>query len=498
MSIIIQAGHKSSKSKQLMEKLYERGLSKPVDSYTHKMTPQQVSETLYKVLTREDMSFANEKMADNVMTDFLLANLDAESWGWESDKNLASLEYWQQIEPDVGFILVFDHPKNILKEFTNITLTAGMIDQAMDEWVSYHQKMLDFLSSNNDKCILIEGKGALSNISKYKDEVKKITNSLELKSGWQVASYEEALVTDLGGDTNIINELVTNEILSKFPELIDVFNSLLSKASLKISENIFKTKRLDLDSLVSVVNYFNESEQRKSYELEKTNTKLSKAYSEIASLKKSIDIHLGNTRVLEEKLNQENKKLIESIEDYNSLSENSKKTIDDLKKQAKDFESQSIESVENENIQLINQIHVLQEALEKYLKDEAKQVVADVKQSKPIPIYYGAADRIKKDLPYRVGSAIINHSKSPSSIARLPSAVIKEFRDFDRNMKKNENLPAIEEYEDADDAIKVKSHLSYIIGFTITDALKYPSSIPKLPFKLSRDVLSFKLDKRKK
>ncbi|MGP5457121.1 hypothetical protein ACTXMD_01545 [Psychrobacter celer] len=498
MSIIVQAGHKTSKSKQVMEKLYERGLSRPNDSYTHNMTAEQVSETLYEVLARENMSSANEKMADNVMTDFLLANLDFENWGWESDKNLAGLEYWQQNEPDVGFVLVFDHPSNILKEFADVALTIDMIDQAMNEWVDYHQKMLDFLSSNDEKCILIEGKSALSNISKYKDEVKKIIDSLELKSGWQVASYEESLVAGLGGNTNIINELATNEILSKFPKLIDVFNSLLSKASLKTSENIFKTKRLDLDSLVSAVNYFNESEQRKNYELEKINTKLSKAYSEIASLKKSIDIHVGNTRILEEKLNQENKKLIESIKDYNSLSKDSKKIIDDLKKQAEDIKSQSIESIENENTQLINQIHVLQENLEKYLKNEDKQVVADVKQSKPIPIYYGAADRMKEDLPYRVGSAIINHSKSPSSIARLPSAVIKEYRDFDRNMKKNENLPAIEEYEDADDAMKVKSHLSYIIGLTITDALKSPSSIPKLPFKLSRDVLSFKLDKRKK
>ena len=498
MSIIIQTGHKSSKSKQLMEKLYESGLSRPNNSFTHKVTPEQASEKLCKILMREDMSSASEKMADNVMTDFLLANLDSENWGWESNKNLASLEYWGEVEPDVGFILVFDHPSNIFKEFADVVLTTDMIDLAMSEWVDYHQKMLDFLSSNDEKCILIEGKGALSNISKYKDEVEKITNSLELKSGWQVASYEESLVTGLGGNTNIINELAANEILSKFPELIDVFNSLLSKASLKTSENIFKTKRLDLDSLVSAVNYFNESEQRKNYELEKINTKLLKAYNEISSLKKSIDIHVGNTRVLEEKLNQENKKLIESIKDYNLLSKDSKKTIGDLKKQAEDIKFQSIKSIENENTQLINQIHVLQENLEKYLKNEDKQVVTDVKQSKPRPMYYGAADRIKEDLPYRVGSAIINHSKSPLSIARLPSAVVKEYRDFDRNMKKNENLPAIEEYEDADDSIKVKSHLSYIIGLTVTDTLKSPNSIPKILFKLSRDVLSFKLDKRKR
>ena len=498
MSIIVQSGHETSKSKQLMKKLYERGLSRPADSYTNQMTPEQVSETLYKVLARKNISPANEKMADNVMIDFLLANLDSENWGWESDKNLANLEYWGEVEPDVRFVLVFDHPSNILKEFANVVLTTDMIYQAMNEWVDYHQKMLDFLAFNNEKCILIEGEGALSNITKYKDEIRKITNSLELKSGWQVASYEESLITGLGGDQNIINELTTNEILSKFPELIDIFNSLLSKASLKTSENIFKTKRLDLGSLVSALNYFNESEQRKNHELEKINTKLSKAYSEIASLKKSIEIHVGNTKLLEEKLSKENKKLIESIKDYNSLSKDSKKTIDDLKNQAEYFHSQSIESIENENTQLINQIHVLQENLEKYLKNEDKKLVTDVRHSQLRPMYYGAADRVKQDLPYRVGSAIINHSKSPLSIARLPSAVVKEYRDFDRNMKKNENLPAIEEYEDADDAMKVKSHLSYIIGLTITDALISPSNIPKIPFKLSRDIISFKLDKKKK
>lgn len=171
MSIIVQAGHKTSKSKQLMEKLYERGLSRPNDSYTHKMTPEQVSENLYKVLVREGMSSANEKMADNVMVDFLLANLDSENWGWESSKNIYALDHWLKLEESVGFILVFDHPKAIFESSSINTLTVESLNQRIEDWVEYNQSLLDFYDKNQDKCILIEGYSALKNVAALKEQV---------------------------------------------------------------------------------------------------------------------------------------------------------------------------------------------------------------------------------------------------------------------------------------------------------------------------------------
>lgn len=86
MSIIIQTGHRSSNSKLLMQKLYNRGLSEPLHSYTHQLTSQQIADTIFKVISRNSTAVTNNKLIDNVMTDFLLSNLDFENWGWESEK----------------------------------------------------------------------------------------------------------------------------------------------------------------------------------------------------------------------------------------------------------------------------------------------------------------------------------------------------------------------------------------------------------------------------
>lgn len=484
MSIIVQAGHKTSKSKQLMEKLYERGLSKPADSYTHKMTPEQVSENLYKVLVREDMSSANEKMADNVMIDFLLANLDSENWGWESDKNLASLEYWQQLESDVRFILVFDHPKNVLNNLTSKKITIELLDQVMSDWVSYHQAMLDFFEKNQDTAILIEGGCALKNINSLGVQVKNIAKTIQLKSSWQVISGTAISIENSNSSSqlqlNVVKDNIFAEIINKYPEAIKVFNTLLDKSSIKNSDLIYKTKRTSLDSLVESLNYLQLEEEKKS------------------SL-----AHIGKNLAQKD---QENQRLNRELQESNSkrqVLENELKKINN-RTEEQTQSNQSVNSdIEKENELLIVQIHQLQEELERYYIENKKlkssevskseQTITDLEQQ---PTHYGAAERIKQDLPYRLGEKILK-AKQPKHIVSLPFVLAKEYSDFQKNGLSVEKLPPIELYKDAYEADKVKEHLSYKVGKVLVDSTKSPKKMVTLPKNLSKEVVGFYKNKKK-
>lgn len=478
MSIIVQSGHETSKSKQLMKKLYERGLSRPADSYTNQMTPEQVSETLYKVLARENMSSANEKMADNVMIDLLLANLDSENWGWESDKNLASLEYWGEVEPDVRFILVFDHPKNVLNNLISEKITIELLDQIMSEWVSYHQTMLGFFEKNQDKAILVEGVFAIKDINSLGVQLKNIAQTLQLKSSWQVmngsASSIESSNTKLQLQFNVVKNNIFAEIINKYPEVIEIFNTLLDKASIKNSDLIYKTKRTSLDSLVESLNYLEFEEDKKS---------------SLANIEKSLE----QKELEAQRLNRE---LQESNSKRQVLENELKKVSNRIEEKAQSSHPVSTD-IEKENELLIVQLHQLQEELERYYIENKKlksnevgksdRTIRDLEQQ---PTHYGAAERIKQDLPYRLGEKIVK-AKQPKHIVSLPFVLAKEYSDFQKNDVSVEKLPPIELYKDAYEADKVKEHLSYKVGKVLVDSTKSPKKMITMPKNLTKEVVEF-------
>lgn len=482
MSIIVQVGHDSSKSKQLMKKLYERGLNTPINSYTHKMTPQQVSETLYKVLGKGDISLADEKIADNVMTDLLLANLDSENWGWEAKRNLFSLYYWQQMDPNIGFIFVFDNPIHLLIALEDTLLTVEFVDNAMEEWIQYHQIMLTLIEKYEDNVILVEGAYGIDNISKLSEPVKRIASTLHLRSSWQVASivtsHSDGLKTNSDEYADVTTSHISNEILRKYPEAIRVFNLLLSKTSVKSSEPIYKTKHADLDSLLSALKYLDRN-KNKNLELLEDQNKLLKEKLEATDLEKK--------RVVKQSLVDQ--KLINQY----------KAELDQLRKSESSTDTSiSKESLKKENDMLLEQLHHTQEELEKYyLKSQCRsspslhEKNADQQQFKTA-VYYGAADRVKQDLPYRLGATMVSHSKSVKDLAGLPYSLVKEYKSFKGSNSNQQLLPKMEEYYDIHEAEKVKSHLSYKLGKMLVEGMSSPKDFVKLPFRMSKETIKFK------
>ena len=509
MSIIIQTGHETSKSKQLMEKLYERGLSRPNDSYTHKMTPDQVSENLYKVLVRESMSSANERMTDNIMIDLLLANLDFENWGWESNKNLTSLEYWGQIEPDVRFILVFDHPHNILKELSDMDLTSDMIDHSMKEWVNYHQKVLNFLKNNDKKAILVEGEGAISNTNDLSKQVKNLATNLHFKSSWQLlnTNNQKPLVScKSNSESNVLAEVLAIEILRKYPEVIKTFNLMLEKACIKYSDSIYKTKSLDLDKLLQAINYTKNFKLDKSTVIEKEKYYLKEKHfleSEVSNkekLKEFFENENAKLKKINNTLKEGKQELETEILKSRHIADQYKSELYHLKEKYSNKANASILKLEEENKLVVKQLHRTQEELENiYNKfEEPKYSIEDNVNTPPEKINIfnikniSAADKIKKDLPYRLGSKIVS-TKKPRDLAVLPLALANEYRKFKKDGSNNiVNLSIIEDSRDFEEVEKVKKHLSYQIGVILVEGFKSPKKIINIPIKISKEIIRFK------
>ncbi|WP_350561907.1 hypothetical protein [Psychrobacter sp. CAL346-MNA-CIBAN-0220] len=493
MSIIIQTGHPSSSSAMLIEMLYERGLNRANPSNVQKLSANQIADTLNKIIGRSQDNTTN-KLADNLAVDFLLANIDQDSWGWEASSNLLALPYWASLDKNSRFVLVFDHPQKLLSHLELEELTETNIDTVMQEWLTYHSAMLDFWNKNQDKCVLLEGKAAIKKIVKTKGLLESLNDSLVLKSGWETGIHSRVEKTDLECNGNITSKLIVNELIKNYPKVISIFNVLLTKGDLIESSSIYKTKKPEvkllvealIDSKKSIDNLANNLEEKEILETrqlkETINNKdivIKDILKELETLKienKDINIELLRLRDTEKgnKELEHNKVIVENIQELENLKHTFNKEIS----------------------WLTEELHKTQDLLEdsynKNIVIEAKATVKALAASaKPVTIYHSPESRTKNDLPYRLGAAMIR-TKTIKDAVLLPAVLTKEYHKFKEIEQELISLPALENANDILEVEKLRGHLSYKLGNTVTKSLESPRKFIALPLNISKEIMKFK------
>ncbi|EKP8487079.1 hypothetical protein ACRWU3_22730 [Escherichia coli] len=157
-----------------------------------------------------------------------------------------------------------------------------------------------------------------------------------------------------------------------------------------------------------------------------------------------------------------------------------------------DEQAQKFEILKQENELLLTQVHKVQEELERYFLENQK-----LKQHQT-PAYYGAAERIKQDLSYRLGATMISRSRSLTGWLGMPQALAAERRAWLQfNSKQSTKiLPPVTIYRDAHEAERVKNHLSYRLGQVLISNGGSIVGWVKLPFAISREVRKFRQQRK--
>ena len=128
------------------------------------------------------------------------------------------------------------------------------------------------------------------------------------------------------------------------------------------------------------------------------------------------------------------------------------------------------QELKEENELLLLQLHQVQEELERYYLENQKLKIGSAHKPKAeARDYYGAADRIKRQLSYRLGSVMIEKSRTLGGWLSMPFALQAEAKRFhqEKAARKGGKLPPIAHYRDAHEAERVKQHLSYRLGSTL-------------------------------
>ncbi|EFK3895918.1 sulfotransferase family protein, partial [Escherichia coli] len=171
-----------------------------------------------------------------------------------------------------------------------------------------------------------------------------------------------------------------------------------------------------------------------------------------------------------------------------------KRDIDVLKsklakeKTNQDLQKQQLDRVVKEKNLMLTQLHLVQEELERYYVENK-----NLKQQQ-LPELYGAAERIKNKLEYRLGAIMIQHSRTISGIISMPLAIAKERKIWYAQYGDEQlsNLPPLYMYRDVHDANRVKRHLSYQLGEILVHKGKSLFGFITLPFSIYKTVSQFK------
>ncbi len=479
---------------------------------------------------------------DNLSLDLMLANIEQNFWGWSDPNAIQILDYWANLDPNIHFVFVYDKPENLFQYYSleeAIKLDKHTVQEKFEEWQTYNEKILTYFNKYKDRSVLLNTqqlqntkKTSLSEIYKHisaPDALVKKLSEPSLNKEMEIIEVNQELSHQ---EECPLSHFIVSQIIKNSPTVTQVYEELQSHADLPyISEqklvndtdfaflawkdmiqkqidtnqyqyekelelNTIKEHQLEtnkkyqlaeqelLEKQKEIEQIKDENEKVKSEKVklnehvQSTHKMLSEKEKEVACIKNE---NISAQEEIQEKFQEANKRKLELEQELKAISD--KKALLEAENSQK---TQLSESLENENKALLEQIQFIQEELEKLYLDN--------QTLKAKPRLYGAADRIKNQLTYRLGYKIQKHGKSLFGIIFLPFILFFTYLGFKREMKKYEwnTLPPIHEYEDVHEANRIKSHLSYKLGVIFLQEINNPFKWLTLPYKLIKEGKRFK------
>jgi hypothetical protein len=453
---IMVVGHPLSGYASVEKVLHRSGLQTAASSKTQGLSPMQVSDMLlraYKVpplsavQTLENfMPLAPSPVWQTLALDLLLGNLEQELWGWADPQAIYLLDYWKSLDHQLAFVLVYDSPQASLASlFDNMEVdcSESVVQAASGNWLTYNEALLNFYLGNTERCLLVHGQQVRA---KTADCLRQVQHQMgvELRQPFGFAPVEEkpsawqALQIDL-----------CQRVLAANPKVAQMYADMQSVASLPQGK---VTDKPSFDTDMAVLSKF--------VALQRSNLKIQQLVDELKAAKEAQEQQLQQAR------DEVNQHAAAVADDYVT----------------------SNKALEEENQMLLEELHKVQEELEQvHIQNQQLQFKVHQAEEWLSPNLRGAAKLIKDDLPYKLGSAVVKCQRSFKSYLSLPFKLRKISKEFSKNrLNGNAQKPTqLLDYEDRDEAEKVKQHLSYKFGEILVQSAGNPVSWLMLPYRLT-------------
>lgn len=481
MDKIIVVGHPSSGLGEVEGLLHKNGMKPARLSRREGLSAPQVAEILCKEHNAPPLETATSKVNfqqlevgsvwQTLTLDLLLGNAEQSFWGWADPHSIFLLDHWLTQAPRATFILVYDEPGSAVRNaMFNPTDQSDKhnIRQYLENWSAYNGAILRFFLRNPDRCLLVQSQQVRENevsfLAKLRDRTFKPTHG------------DSSITAPERGVPNI------RSAYSPLPGVIDSIFDIVGRESPDASQ-VFDAAHTDrflaechLAEHPAITCLYEELQAAADLPFDDSKTPTGKSRN---AWKSFLRQRRFTEDILEKMLSQ-----YESLRDIHTGTSCENKLLLAQLHQVQD----ELEATFNQNRKLTADNTWYKNEIEN-LRSKVARPETEIAANR----HYGAAERVKQQLSYRLGSTIVTCSKTFGGCLRMPFALISETNDFNRgkSVRPKYDLPPLSTYSDYQDAERVMNQLSYRVGKVFVKNMRSPLGWLRLPFALRHQVLVF-------
>lgn len=574
---ILVVAHPSAQAQQVFDLLKAAGVQEALPSRREQLSAQALTETLLKAhglqwhegqVPTNIESVEASPMWQSLVLDLVLGNMEQPLWAWLDPQAVHLLDFWQQQSEHTVFMLVYDDLHNIYQQCLQSGADASpeSINAKVQSWVAYNEALLQFHLRNPERSFLVHAKQVAQSAQSYVQQInQRVAAPLELAAEEPVDTAEQPtsqlasteLQTQPSATTQPSTDGLANWLIEQLvhtqADALQLYEEMQAAANLPLAQPVVSAPAADAvglqqawASFVAVQQQHSRNTQRVA-DLQQQLQTLQQQHAQVQALtdseataKQAVQVQLKNAEEENALPLEQLHKVQEELEKLYPQGKEDKKNLENQSAQIKKLQEQlsaeqqtakkhkdqlvteqakikalqeqlakaplnqktdaTVAELKEENDLLLKQLHIVQEELERYYL-ENRQLKAGGAVLQPVlnkKTYYGAADRVKQQLSYRLGATMIAQSRSVVGWLRMPFALNAEFKRFkqDQAARANQKLPPIAQYRDAHEAERVKRHLSYRLGARMIANSKTLGGWISMPWVLLAEAKAFERERQ--
>jgi hypothetical protein len=455
--------------------------------------------------------------------DLLLSNIDQDLWGWSDPQAIYLLDYWKNLDPQLAFMLVYDTPQDLIaRAFGNpaVPCTPDALQTAVNNWLAYNEAMLHFYHCNPQRCMLVHASQVRERANDYLQQVQlRIGAPLSLDTPLHPHSEGRVVQAQLASPEaathHALRRYLAEHILSQQTPALALYEELQAAATLPhvlqaVNGANAHDAQADAHETHQALQAFQALQALESRQnrLQQTLTEQvnqnGAAAQKLALIQQDLETTRAGAQTLKAALETASAATKETAAQLTAERQQNEKLNQQVASQSAQLKQsasapQPNPELEQENELLLTQLHQVQEELERYYLENQRLKAQPPKP--PVPekpaAPYGAANRIKEQLTYKLGAKMIERSRSLGGWLGMPFALVSTARQHQREkpLRQATKRIAIEKYRDAHEAERIKQHLSYRLGAVLIKHGKNPLRWPVLPFALNSARRAWKQQK---
>lgn len=120
-------------------------------------------ESRIKELSKQSETVELGRVWEQIASDVFVANMSQTTWGWADTRSLVVLDFWQQFDPQIRFVLVACSAQRYIAHALSAGEPFDSVKSLMTEWVQHQLKLLQFLHLFPQKSMLVDIEQCIDN-----------------------------------------------------------------------------------------------------------------------------------------------------------------------------------------------------------------------------------------------------------------------------------------------------------------------------------------------